>query len=451
MAKGEVKESAPWEDFSESGPWDDFKEEGLVERPLSGLGGKLSLLGEIGNIYDSAFPAPTRAAVQAYKEGKKPTEAFASQFLRNPETAPKGEDVIGYSGPGAGAAGFAAELALDPLNILSVGELARAPKAVEPLAAKVAKSANEWRVKGIGAMKGAFKELDKKDLIQELGKYVKEMGFLKAGDSVEDVAQKTAESLTKTENGLAKLYSSIPDKFPGNDVSARALQDLHINFGGNFGQGAKIADNPVFEQKAQEFIQQELEPLIGKDLNAKQLHNFRRDLDNKIKWSRSINEMPEKQQALVSLRNSINDMLNDAANKIGNKDELKRLNKEYSMTSRVDDIASDRVAANRANRALSLSDYITGTAGGAAYFGAHPDQAMKAAAIGLGVAGANHVARKIGPGGVATFLDMLEKPLQYTDPLTNLMRQRKATTANILLKPGQAEAANKRRLKALND
>jgi hypothetical protein len=461
MAEGKVKESAPWEDYSESGPWDDFKDEGLIEKPLSGLPGKLSLLGEIGNIYDSAFPAPTRSAVQAYKEGKSPTEAFSKQFLRNPEGAPKGEEIIGYKGPGAGAAGFVTELALDPLNILTVGEFAKAPKAVEPYAAKAARAANEWRVKGIGAMKGAFKELDKKDLIQELGKYVKEMGFLKAGDSVEDVAQKTAASLTKTENGLSKIYSSIPDKFPGQDVAARAMQDLHMNFGANFGQGAKIADNPVFEKTAQEIIQKELEPLLGQDFNAKQLHNFRRDLDKKIKWSRSTNEMPEKQQALVSLRNSINDLLNDAANKLpgAGKDDLKRLNKEYSMTSRVDDIASDRLAANRANRAFSLTDYGAGTsAASSAMIGqtiANPDRMLQnlatSLAVGVGAAGANKAARRIGPGGVATFLDLLEKPLSFTDPVVNLMQQRKATTANILLKPGQAEAAKKRRLKALND
>jgi hypothetical protein len=456
-----AKEKLPWEEYQQDaaqqgGPWEEYQEPGLQETTIPGLGttGGLSLLGEIGKIYESALPAPTRSAVGKLKAGgtvKEAGKAFAEQFLQPPEQAPTGEELLGYQGPGKKAAGIATELALDPANLGVIKSLAQQAPKIVPLSKAAMELSNELAVKGMGAMKGQFKELGKKNLIQELGKYAKDMGFVKAGDTVENVLQKSDAALEKTEASLSDIYKKIKDKTLGNDVVAKILSDLHINFGENFGRGAQIADNPMFEKQAQEIIQKELEPILGTDLNAKQLHNVRRDLDKKIKWSKTAQEMPEKQQALLNARNSINDMLNQMANKVAPTDQLKKLNKEYSMTSRVSDIAADRVAANRTNRMFSLTDYMAGLGTAGPYFAANPENAATAAMIGLGAAGINRMARKIGPGGLATGLEAISGPLKVIDPLTGLIRQRPGVVGIGTLKAGQAEAAIKRRKKALEE
>ncbi len=77
-----------------------------------------------GRSIDSVTGAPTRAAMGALQEGENPVTAFGQQFAENPDAAPTGEDIVAKSGMlrrGSFAekvAGFGADVALDPTNLI---------------------------------------------------------------------------------------------------------------------------------------------------------------------------------------------------------------------------------------------------------------------------------------------------------------------------------------------
>lgn len=168
---------------------------GGTERAVRAVGGAVApYIAPIGRAVDRFTGAPVRAAIGAVQDGTNPVEAYASQFGEDPAQAPTGQEIAQKAGLGktslsdvlpslyahdgtswklrkgglldptaSGAAGLGVDVAADPLNLVGVGEVADAAKAVGKGAASAVGTAADIAAKGADIATGtgiATKSLD---------------------------------------------------------------------------------------------------------------------------------------------------------------------------------------------------------------------------------------------------------------------------------------------------
>lgn len=140
-------------------------------------------------------------------------------------------------------------------------------------------------------------------------------------------------------------------------------------------------------------------------LSPRQANEIKTALDQKIKYSRNpLQPDPATEQAFYSARSNISKKIDEQIDAIGQASgkpdllsSLKEANRDYGLSKRIAEIAQDRVAREKANRMIGLTDTIVGTGAGAA---AEAVTHKPGTAVIMGLLGAagNKIGRTYGPG-----------------------------------------------------
>ena len=288
--------------------------------------------------------------------------------------------------------------------------------------------------KSSGAMLKDFRAASSRGKVQDLGRFMLDR-VIKAGDTVDDIAAKSEQLKNEAGQEIGRIYKSVLEeagdpttwvKVPPAQKSALAMTGFKPA-----AQKAEIVssiektlgDSPN-KKAAMAFINEYLDDLgakYGNDLDVVASNKIKGDIDKAINYSKRAQDLPEKQEALLVLRNHIRDQIEshiDALDNILGSSKVKELraaNKVFGAASEIENIAFDRMQRESANNLFSLNDRIFGaatTAGGAvtgAALGGDAESAAKGAAIGLvGMAG-SRAARRIGTAGAAKALDAVAK------------------------------------------
>lgn len=297
--------------------------------------------------------------------------------------------------------------------------------------------------KSSGAMLKDFRQAFDKGRVNELGKTMLDQGLVKAGDTFENVAQKTEALRQQTGSQIGDIYKQIQGKIDNPQVNREVqaagfqpkanLDELKSLIKGKFegtpgGQAVIARVEGDLDQMAATY---------GDKLGIKDALGIKHDWDNEVNFAKRQVDMPKYQQAATMVRNYIRDKMNNQANTVGQLvgtdlgDQLKAANRSYQNLSEISSIAQDRIARENANRMFGLTDTIAGGAGGAlagaaagALSGDTRHGAEGAVLGGIGTALLHKAARTYGNPILATGANALSRAAQYTaTPLGQLANQ----------------------------
>lgn len=302
-----------------------------------------------------------------------------------------------------------------------------------------------------GAMKRDFKLLDKLGTKSSVGRTAIEEGLVKAGDSVEDIAEKVVTKKNEVGNNIGKIYSSAKDELAQNphldsEINLHKILDdfeaeLSSKYKGKAG-GKKVINS----------IKDRLEDLRDnkEKIDLDELFKIRQDIDREARKAKAwgINQDTDVAEELKALRNKIQDA---GSNKISEVDQaigtnftkdLKVQNKRYSDLKSLEGITKDGLSRDQANRIYGLSEQIGTMAGTVA----------KGPVAGLGLGVANRVIKKYGDSTASAVADKLSKILSsnpkalgaFADPLrkaASVSPQRFSVQVNLMLKKPEFQRA----------
>lgn len=403
-----------------------------IDAPAKVIRGEEGLLGALSDIPAQLIPgtknAPqlseiaARYGVSTERQKVSPIAATHSLYSTGSDEIIPEEEKVELPSP-AEQIGTYGDLAIggSGIGLLAKG-VGRAARAIQ----KPMKAASEaMAIKQAGGMLGDFRKIEKKGQLENLGQTllkgeveiptergVRKEKLLKAGDTVERIAEKTSLKKEQLGSRLGEIYDKI------DAVGPEELKNLKVN----------KFDPKIDLDEARSHIEKQLGSIGKKDvmsyvdsvledikLNGNSLNDTQKTLgqvQSEINYSRSIPEMSKKQQAMVALQRFIREKHNKyveaASDAIGydTGKKVRDLNKEFSAVSTLDDMAIDKSQRNRANRMMSPTDYAA-TIGG--YMAMGPK--------GLLALPANYIARTRGPGLLAKGADVLSgtKELKPTD------------------------------------
>lgn len=315
---------------------------------------------------------------------------------------------------------------------LAAQGIAKGLQSAEPVLQNIAESK---AFKAIGAMKADMKEALKKKQLSALGRTALDNGLVSAGDSVESSATKVAALQEDTGKQIGDIYKNVMSKVNDpqfmSDLSSSdraALQKSQIDptnlmneFKNEFKGSLKgKIDGTASYRKLSRTLDEIAEngqitdkegKVIGSEpVSIDQANSIKRDLDSKINYAKTTQDLPTYQKALKDVRTRLKDQINahvGTLDKImGSEDSSKliKLNDLYNKLSDLNETAVDRLAAENSNRAISLTDTIAGSVGAATGAGiakAKGHDPIEGAAMGLGLGLANKLGRTYGPGIMA--------------------------------------------------
>ena len=246
------------------------------------------------------------------------------------------------------------------------------------------------------------------------------------------MAENIAKKLDEIGPSIGGIIDRTDEALQGQPVIdlQKVASDVAKEF--NFDSLAKTPGASGVTEK----IKKELEILLsnGDSLGVKKAWDLRRGIDESLKKaykSKSFDEFPDVEAALLKMRGSIQEQINksvDGAVKAGVLPEaegaLQGLMKKYSLLSSADHIVTKETARNAANRAIGLTDTIAGGAGlstGALLSSGDP---LTAAATAIAAGAANKAARTYGPNVMALGADKLGKGIQALSPSVVPMARR---------------------------
>ena len=358
---------------------------GSVAMPIPGFGAAKTVKG-IGQIAKQAIKAAGTGAVIG---GSAET---GEKFL-SPEDIDARLNNAAFGGVvGGGAQGLSSYLTSIPDKL-----------------GKLKKLLTVWQ---IGAGKGKAKELLKKNQIPKIENFLKEEKLLRPGKTFENVLERSSEVVDETGRKIGETYDDILKK--AGDTPITPADALKV-------QAAK----PNANQMADEFLAEQTEKLTGKaggkqavsqienelqnlralgdDPSITQLLEYRKSLDDNIRYNKLYSEAPTAQKSLRDLRTNVQNKIDNLAKtldevyKTKHTNLLKQLNEKYSAAKTVKDIAQDKMAGETARSGLGLLETITGT-GYAASQIAQGEDPLKALGKGLLVGAGTRATRTYGPG-----------------------------------------------------
>lgn len=152
---------------------------------------------------------------------------------------------------------------------------------------------------------------------------------------------------------------------PAGSIDAPALAK-RLQAGGDSSKLAKVPGMEGLANKINSFTD-----TLAKNpqaMNLRDAQSLRQGIDSAINWGKGVPEMAGTQKYLVNIRNSLSDAMSQAVDQAAARSgtplgALKQANQNYSTISKINDIASNRAAMNAANRAVSLTDTISGAGG----------------------------------------------------------------------------------------
>lgn len=290
-------------------------------------------------------------------------------------------------------------------------------------------------LKGAGAMTKEFRELNGKELTDEVGKFAREKGIVQAGDTVESVLPKARAIQNESGKQLGELYQQAQDTMRGLGKKA-------------YGKVEKIGINPVRDKEeilnlaaaklkneeggpaALERLSKYLDSLRDQHgdmtLDPLTAHEVKSAVDRTINYSRNpLQSEPDRETAFRELRKFINNKIQSQvdflADKMGNPEAgkaLKEANRNYGFSKTLGDMAQNSLGRIQAHKMVSLTDTIAGGAGvatgtGLGYImgGDSKHAAEGGLAGGLLSAVGNHAFSKYGPGLVSAGAGRLAVPM----------------------------------------
>jgi hypothetical protein len=426
---GESKMSEPWKDYKKekANPWEEYQEEGLREIGTS----PLSLIGQLFEGYETVVREPIRSKLYKAQGGETTGDVSGKMIAEKAGL------------PAPSVSGFIIEEAADPLTIMGGVSAIKKAKNVIPLAEKASKTAYEKALKAAGAMKADFKKLAKTGKQDLLGKFALDEGLVKVGDTVESIAVKSQQMVDDIGEKIGNLYEKLTKgeiQIPGKQLSNKIRSDVAASF-----------ENPISSEIALETIEAELNRITNKNMTPKELLSYKKHLDKKINWGKATQQLPETQQTYLAARNSVNDWLielADQARASSKSKELADLNRKYSNAIKIQEMAQAKEAAFATNRAFSLTDYLSGAAGGSVGSTVGTGGAVLGTAAGMAF---NNLARKFGPAIAAKILESSAPGLKRIDPVLSAIRGRPGLAAYSLGKGLQLESNLEKRIKALEE
>lgn len=271
--------------------------------------------------------------------------------------------------------------------------------------------ADKTVVKQIGANANQIKNILKKDELPTVEGLLVNENLMKPGTTLEDVAGTTKNILNEDGPKIGQLYDKAQ-----TDAQSVA-NSVGVNSSGVRISGPDLADEIMSKVKSEvrthpnrdavlKEMESSLQPLrdMGDNANIKDIHEFRKGLDENIDWTKSARERPVVQDAYVTARNMVADKAKNTIDNIdkatgGNQlDLLKKLNDRYSAASTVNNISTQGVARETAKAFMGHGVIGAGAGTGAGYLEyQRSHDPLKAAAVGLGTAMAVTGARRYAP------------------------------------------------------
>ncbi len=211
--------------------------------------------------------------------------------------------------------------------------------------------------------------------LKELGRYVLDNKLVQVGDSIEDVANRSGELKQKLGAKIGAVYDEAVQKledpsiikkteFVPKDLSSDYLSGLSKKVKGTpqgnetLNAGKKLVAN--FNQG-------------GEKLDMNKMQDFKAALDDMIFKSDQAFKKSGQQtvgiEAAKEMRTFIKQRMDDALGAIDKAfgmtlgEDIKSLNKHYSMASKVNSISKDRLAGEMGNNFLSLTDKMAAMGG----------------------------------------------------------------------------------------
>lgn len=257
-------------------------------------------------------------------------------------------------------------------------------------------------MKAAGAMGKEFKAAAHRGNTRELVDLLIEKKILKPGGKLDDVAE-AAEKLAAETNAekvaLEKLLESKGAMVDGAKA-ADEIEKLATKFGkGNVGDKA-IAKRLIAEADALR---------VRGEMPFTAAEDAKRGFDKYLEFGAEQSPM---QEGLKQARGILNRVNEEVASKVGGDDAARWLKtkKEMGLLAQVADFSTARAEAIKANRFISLTDYITGGGGGVAgaIMGGDENR-LEGALTGAGLALGNKVLRERLPSLIAKAADDLAK------------------------------------------
>lgn len=283
---------------------------------------------------------------------------------------------------------------------------------------KGAKGASEaLAIKQSGGMLKDFRRLEKTGKFENVGQSLlkekvnidgKSVPLMKAGDTVENIAEKANIKHDEVGKELGTIYDHIdtqlanPEKGPKINAQrfdpSKNIEELRSTVERNVPKAGR--------KQVMNYVDGIIDDVIkdsGNSLNDTQA--VLGDLQNEINYTKAVPEMSKNQKALVEMQRYIREKQNNyveaASDALGfdTGKKVRELNKQYNSIGLIKDTANDMVQRYRANQTYSLGDKMATAAGAAASGGV--------GAIASG--GANYLARTRGAGVAAKGAEALSK------------------------------------------
>ncbi len=294
--------------------------------------------------------------------------------------------------------------------------------------------ANNKAVKAAGGMLKDFRSLGATGRTDSIGQFALDNGLVKAGDTVEDVAQKATAFNKAAGQKLENIYSQTSEKLGStlHPEVAEAIDQAGFN---------PVRDKALILNAAKEKLGDSVEATSAlaklqgylddlgskygdRTLDPKKANEIKGAFDEAINYSRNpLTKQPGVEQAFSAARNELNNKIAAHIEAIGNAtdgetaDALRAANKEYGYSAQLKNMAKDKAARESANRAFGLTDTIAaGSGAGVGGLLGHaiggPVGGAEGAALGAAVGGGvNKLARTYGPGIQAAGANLAAKGL----------------------------------------
>lgn len=298
-----------------------------------------------------------------------------------------------------------------------------APKVLSYLGDKAGDLAESSAFKATGAMLKDFRNAFSHDQINDLGRFALDNNLVAAGDSVEKVAQKASALQQQSGDRLGQIFKAaqagVEQATPEQKAAIDAAGFNPVRDKGAIMSAAKTELGSAVDRKSalnklSNYIDDLAEEHGDKVLDAKTANDIKTSLDQKIRYTRNpLQPDPEAETALYSARKIIANKISEHVDAIGQafgQDEggvasaLKDANAQYGKSKTIADIANDRTLRNSANNSFSLTDKISGAAGGVMAAAALHSTPEALALAGAGAVGSK-VLKKYGTSTIAAGLD----------------------------------------------
>lgn len=353
----------------------------------------------------------------------------------------------------ASATDTAVGMAADWSNALQTGLISKAGSKIKQLAPALeaaskpltaaAKSLESWAdmraIKSLGAKKGQFAKLIKEGKVGPVGERLFSEGLVDAISTpkrmYERLDTRLSEIGSKLKEPLQRVFDAAGDyKVDMQNFASEIARELDLESLKAAGaKGKQIASK----------IEAEIVDLAERgSMSLPEMWESRSAIDNLLKkyykGSRASADWDESAQALFHIRNRMRDFVVGAADKIPGAEPLRGELRKYHELSLAKDIAEKEMAAEMANRAISLTDTIAGVGGAAIKPGlgaglglATGGDAESAFWGGLAGAGLNKGLRTFGPGTSAV---TAKKAAGLLRQPTKLISGSEAATRGLLAK-----------------